>query len=485
MQVRAGYEAAIAAALGTLADAVLADDRDAALAALASVRSGDAGRVEIVVADAAAAKALDGLPAGAEAAAVARDRARRRARPPGARRRRRRPRCRASRLAGAAAKLGDLTVITREGDVLTEHVLRGGSGAGRSKLELVAERDAAQERLVEVTTAIERREFALAEKREALDLAQIDLAQAVAALKEFDAQLAARSEALGRSRVALEAASAEGERLAEAVRALTESVEEADAAVEHAISERDAHASTPRPILDVSSRDALVLELETARAAEMQSRIDLETARERVRAQHAQADALQRQLEAERAAAEEAARLAVLRQHQVEAATNVLAALPAVLDSADRSVSEARVALAAAEADRAKQNEELGELRRNESTLRDRLAALNENVHGLEMQAYEKKLHLSTLLERAAEELGLDEEVLVAEYGPEVPVPHRRGSAARHAIAGAIEQAPAMPRQPENRRRRPADVADQALRRARSRRRASRPPSASTPSSAA
>ncbi len=427
MQVRAGYEAAIAAALGTLADAVLADDRDAALAALASVRSGDAGRVEIVVADAAAAKSLDGLPAGAEAASslvtapdgvtgllarvvVVDDLDAARSVWPAIRA--------LSKEAG-----GDLTVITREGDVLTEHVLRGGSGGGRSKLDLVAERDAAQERLVEVTTAIERRRFALAEKREALDLAQIDLAQAVAGLKEFDAQLAARSEALGRSRVSLEAASAEGERLAEAVRTLTEAVDEADAAVAHAISERDGHASTPRPILDVSSRDALVLELETARAAEVQTRIDLETARERVRAQHAQADALQRQLEAERAAAEEAARLAVLRQHQVEAATNVLAALPAVLDSADRSVSEARVALVAAEADRSKQNEELAELRRNEGTLRDRLGELNENVHGLEMQAYEKKLHLSTLLERAAEELGLDEEVLVAEYGPEVPVP--------------------------------------------------------------
>ncbi len=39
------------------------------------------------------------------------------------------------------------------------------------------------------------------------------------------------------------------------------------------------------------------------------------------------------------------------------------------------------------------------------------------------MQVYEKKLHLSTLLERAGEELGLIEDVLVAEYGPEVPVP--------------------------------------------------------------
>jgi chromosome segregation protein len=62
-------------------------------------------------------------------------------------------------------------------------------------------------------------------------------------------------------------------------------------------------------------------------------------------------------------------------------------------------------------------------LRREESSLRERLAAISENVHGLEMQIYEKKLHLSTLLERAGEELGLVEDVLVAEYGPEVPVP--------------------------------------------------------------
>jgi len=432
VQVQAGYEAAIAAALGTLADAVLADTRDAGLSALAQARDSDAGRVEIVVADggdrtgdaAGDAAALEPLPAGAKAAAslvtaprgilgllsrtvIVDDLAAARAAWP------------------ALAKLNvdGLTMITRDGDLLTEYVLRGGTGAGRSTLELVAERDAAQERLVEVTTAIERRRFALAEKREQLDGAQIDAAQAAAALKAFDARLAERSQAVGRSRAQLEGAQAESERLSEAVRQLTEAVEAADSAVERALGDRDAHAATPRPILDVSSRDALVAELEAARAAEVQARIELETARERVRAQHAQADSLQKQLEAERAAAEESARLAVLRQRQVQAATGVTDALPAVLDVADRSVSQARVALAAAEAERAKQNEELQELRRNEDGLRERFQALNDNVHGLEMQAYEKKLHLSTLLERAAEELGLDEEVLVAEYGPDVPVP--------------------------------------------------------------
>jgi chromosome segregation protein len=193
--------------------------------------------------------------------------------------------------------------------------------------------------------------------------------------------------------------------------------------VEAARSERDAHAANPRPMLDVSARDGVLAELETARAAEVQARVELETARERVRAQGAQADSLQAQLEAERAAAEEAARIAVQRQHQVEAAQRVIAALPAALDVADRSVSQARVALSAAEAARSQQNEELLALRRTEGSLRERLTALNDNVHGLEMQAYEKKLHLSTLLERAAEDLGLDEDVLVAEYGPDMLVP--------------------------------------------------------------
>jgi chromosome segregation protein len=422
IQVRAGYEAAIAAALGSLSDAVLADSRDAALTALDDVRAAAAGRVEIVIADAAETPAPKGLPAGVESAAalvtgpngirgllasvvVVDDLAAARKTWP------------------AVAEFGGLTMITRDGDVMTEHVLRGGSGAGRSTIELAAERDAAQARLTEVTTAIERQRFALTGKREALDLAQIDAAQASAALKEFDTRLAERSEALGRSRVALEAAQAEGERLAESLRTLASAVAEAEAAVEGARADRDAHAANPRPMLDVSARDGLLAELETARAAEVQSRVELETARERVRAQASQADSLKAQLEAERAAAEEAARIAVQRQHQVDAAQRVLAALPAALDVADRSVSQARVALAAAEAARSQQNEELIELRRTENTLRERLTALNDNVHGLEMQAYEKKLHLSTLLERAAEDLGLDEDVLVAEYGPDVLVP--------------------------------------------------------------
>src|SRR5690606_3167675 len=124
------------------------------------------------------------------------------------------------------------------------------------------------------------------------------------------------------------------------------------------------------------------------------------------------------QLERERAAADEAARLAVIRRAQLDAARGVAGELPAFLDAVDASVNGAKLRLAAAEAERSKQHGGLAGLRAQEIQLRERLAALSENVHGLEMQVYEKKLHLSQLIERAAEELGLEEEVLVAEYGP-------------------------------------------------------------------
>ncbi len=62
VKVDEGFEAAIAAALGSLGDAVLAETADAAFDALAHAGSNDMGRVEVVVASASApvAEALEG-----------------------------------------------------------------------------------------------------------------------------------------------------------------------------------------------------------------------------------------------------------------------------------------------------------------------------------------------------------------------------------------------------------------------------------------
>lgn len=176
-------------------------------------------------------------------------------------------------------------------------------------------------------------------------------------------------------------------------------------------------------MLDASARDGLLDALEAARDREMRARLDVETLRERVRAGEARVDQLVRQRERERAAAAEAARRAVIRRAQRELAADVADALPAVLDSVDRSVTQARVELHLAEQARTALTAELTTLRAEEATVRERLSGLTESVHGLELQMHEKRLHVTSLLERVSSELSLGEDILIAEYGPDVAVP--------------------------------------------------------------
>ncbi|HEY8589549.1 MAG TPA: chromosome segregation protein SMC, partial [Naasia sp.] len=418
------WEAAIAAALGSLAEAVLAEDETSAIAALLHAEEADLGRVALVVAEPPAAHAPAQLPplGGAiPARSVV-------AGPPGLLALIERvvlvENLDAARSVWPAARATEppVTVITRAGEVLTPYVLRGGTRASRSRIELVAEREKAASRLDDATHAVERTRFALAEKRGESERAKQLAAAATKALRAADAELSARTDALNRLRVQVEAASAEHARLETALGQSVEQVAAAETVVAEARAALDAARSVARPALDASARAPLAAAVDAAREREVAARLAVETARERVRAEQARADSLERRRAAEEAAAQEAARRAVIRRRQIAAARAVAEALPPVLDSVDRSVSAARVELAAAESERAGRSRELAELRRGEAELRSRLHTLTEDVHGLELQIYEKRLHLAQLVERAGA-LGLSEEVLAAEYGPDVPVP--------------------------------------------------------------
>ncbi|GEP26659.1 chromosome segregation protein SMC [Cryobacterium levicorallinum] len=423
VRVQPGFEAAIAAALGSLADAVLADNREAALEAIGHAHTDDLGRVELLIADGAdtlapgvdssvdlgagirwATSVVDG-PAGVRAllaqTVIADDLA----------------------VARAAQLTDTVTIITLVGEVLGPWVVRGGSGARPSKLELVAERDTAAEKLTTVTALIERVRFDLGDQRTLLHAHKEQSVSARAAVRALETQLATQTERRGRLTVQADAATADLARVSAALTLATRAVEEVEAVVAEASATLVTAQSRPRPLLDATVRDALYRELEVARDREVEARLQVETARERVRAGEAHVVALTEQLAAEHTAAEAAARRAVIRRRQVDAASRVAEALPAVLAAADRSVAEARLRLASAEAERTSQNTELQQLRLDESAWRERLAAITENVHGLELEIYEKKLHLSALLERAGSELGLTEDVLVAEYGPDQLIP--------------------------------------------------------------
>jgi chromosome segregation protein len=423
--VTPGFEAAIAAALGGLADAILADSRDSALDALAHATTTDAGRVEVVLADTDGSALTVTTIAGVESAIdvvsgpagiagllahtyVAEDL----------------DAARAAWSAIVTAGIADSAVlVTRAGEVLTRFVLRGGHGAQRSRIELAGERDEAKTRLETVSTEIERRRNALDTQREELQTAKTVAQTALAELRAADTRNAEIIAEKSRLRAQADAAGSEIDRITAALDKATTAVDEADAQLGDAVRALDAFLAAPRPALDASSRENAVVALDAARAAELQVRIDMETVRERVRSERDRADEMARTLENDRAAASERAAQRVQRRTQLENAERLSTDIPPILVALDASVSEAQVKLADAERVRATSSGELTELRARESELRQRLTTVTDGVHGLEMQIYEKKLHLGNLLEKAADEMALAEQVLVDEYGPDTLVP--------------------------------------------------------------
>jgi chromosome segregation protein len=423
VKVQPGFEAAIAAALGPLAEGLLVDTRDDAFATARVARDGDLGVVDIVAADIPfPAIELPTISRVVPAADVV-------TAPPGIRGILARVLV-ADDLTAASGALAQLdpastpfTLVTRAGELVTAFTLRAGSGAGRSRLELAAERDAAADRLSEIAVVADSLREALADAVAAHDVARRQARETLAALRAQDAALAAHAEKVNRATVRHEAAVAECERLAAGLAQAEAAVADAESAARAADEALDRAREAPRPILDASAREGMLAALEEARDAEMRARLEVETLRERVRAGEARVVQLERQRERERAAAEEAARRAVIRRAQRDIAAEVAAHLPALLDSVDRSVSQARVELAAAESARTAVTAELAAARAQDAALRERLAALTENVHGLELQIHEKRLHVTSLLERVHSELGLEENILVSEYGPDQPVP--------------------------------------------------------------
>lgn len=420
LKVKAGYEAAVAAVLGTLAEGLLVDDAEAAFTAARTAAEADLGLVEIALADAPgpgeSPPALDGAVLAADVVTAS----------PGV----------LGILArvlivddldaarSAQSSLSDgLTVVTRAGEVVTARTVRAGSGSGRSRLELAAERDAAVERLDEVVVIVDSLKEALADEQRLQVDARQRTKDALSTLRAHDAALAAHAEKVNRVTVRHEAAVAECDRLVAGLAQTESAVAEAEDAARRADDALARALDAPRPLLDASAREGMAAEVDAARETEMRARLDIETLKERVRAGEARVVQLEQQRDRERTAAAEAARRAVLRRAQREIAAEVAGQLPTLLDSVDRSVSQARVELAAAESARTAITEELSRARADESLVRERLARLTESVHGLELQMHEKKLHVTGLLERAQSELALDEHILVSEYGPDQPIP--------------------------------------------------------------
>ncbi|SKB81671.1 condensin subunit Smc [Arthrobacter sp. 49Tsu3.1M3] len=434
-----GFEAAVAAALGSASDAVVVRDQQTAAAAVRLLRADDAGRAALLLAgppagspplaDALSADALTGggtLPAGARWAAGLVSAA-----SPDA----------AGLplpvlLAGiavvedldAAAQLiaarPELTAVTRSGDVFTALTVTGGSASAPSLLEVQAAVDDAASKLAAVTAALERNRFALSTARTRRAEAQDRADAALAKLHDSDAKLAAVAERLGHLNAVLRSAVAESERLAASLARAEAQIVSEQSALE-AVAARLAAASEAPAEQEPSPehRDALALAASLARTAEMEARLALRSAEEQLTATRNRAASLERAAATERRAREEAAERARRRRLQARRAAAVAVAAQQVIGFIDVSVELARRERDSAEERKDAMDRELAGVRSGNDALARELAELTDSVHRDELARTQQRLRIEALELKSVEELGLTAEQLVADYGPDLPVP--------------------------------------------------------------
>ena len=155
----------------------------------------------------------------------------------------------------------------------------------------------------------------------------------------------------------------------------------------------------------------------------MDARLALRTAEERARALNGRADSLLRAAQAER---DSRARAAERRERLVRegrAAQAVSVAVRVVLHELERSVMLAADERAAVEESRQGSEQELMAVRTSLRDLGREHDELVSSVHRDEMARTQQKMRIEQLEERALEELGLDADGLVNDYGPTTLIP--------------------------------------------------------------
>jgi chromosome segregation protein len=398
-----------------------------------------------------------------------------------------------------------LRVVTRDGDLLGAHWAMGGSARPPSMLALRGAADDAAARLVQAERNCEQVAAKLSAAVAVEDEARQAVARALAKTKEADAAAAEISGRLGRLAGAARAARDEADRRAAAITAaeqardsglaaLTEMESRLAAAEAQTDQAQTDQAQTDQAQTDQAQtdqaqtggartgeaqaagvqasgaqasgaqageqvaasdaepgptalrdpepdKDALAQTATGARNAEMEARLEVRTAEERLAAIAGRADALAAAATAERQAAAQAVARRVLRARQAVVARAVADGAALALVRLTESLAAATEHRQAAEQASKGRAEALKEVRGQVRQLAAELDTVVDSAHGTEIARAEQRMRLEQLAARATEEFGVDVAALVAEYGPDVliPAPVEKVADTENGPAGSAE----------------------------------------------
>ena len=189
VQIDSGWESATAAALGTLSDAIVVKDLNSAISALTTMRSENLGQADVLVYEPGSHNSTP-TPAGLTALTA---------------------HVRSSEISDLLASLlantvvadnareaesiirshPGVTVVTRDGDVITAKRARGGSASSTSLIEINALVQELQEKLEKITHNCDRIKFEISTAQGEVDSKQSAFDIALSKLNESDARIAA------------------------------------------------------------------------------------------------------------------------------------------------------------------------------------------------------------------------------------------------------------------------------------------------------
>ena len=419
IEIDNGWESAAAAALGTLADAVVVNDLSSAVTALTTLRSENLGQADVLVFEPGQSGQLN-IPAGLTPLSA---------------------HIRSTTIGDLISALLSLTVIaenanaaeailrshpgvtvvTRDGDLISRSRARGGSKSSSSLIEINALINGLERKLQEVSHNCDRLKFEISTASSELASCQSDFDIALSKLNESDARIAALTEQLAVSGQNMKSAMAEVERLNISIDEATTAKSRDEGEIVIAQNQFQQRGEVTEP--DHSHAEELRNQVSIARTAEVEARLAVRTTEERVDSVAARALALEQSAQAEREASEHAivrrsarARAAVISQAVAEAAYEVLIHI-------ERSIAVAATERGRLEESRTAREGETLTVRTRGRELTSVLELLTTSVHKDEIARAEQRLRIETLENKTVEEFGIDTATLANEYGPDKDVP--------------------------------------------------------------
>ena len=419
IEIDNGWESAAAAALGTLADAVVVQDLSSAVTALTTLRNENLGQADVLVFE-PGQTGNGNIPAGLTPLSA---------------------HIRSSTISDLLASLlastvvaenanaaevilrshPGVTVVTRDGDVISRGRARGGSKSSSSLIEIKALIEGLESKLQEVTHNCDRLKFEISTGTTELASRQSEFDSALSKLNESDARIAALTEQLAVSGQNMKSAMAEVERLNISINEASAAKSRDEGEILIAQNQLQQRGEVAEP--DHSHAEDLRNQVSVARTSEVEARLAVRTIEERVDSVGARALALEQSAQAERDASERAiirrsarARAAVISQAVAEAAYEALIHI-------ERSISKAAVDRGRLEESRSAREGETLTVRTRGRELTSELEQLTTSVHKDEIARAEQRLRIETLETKTVEEFGIDTTTLVNEYGPDKDVP--------------------------------------------------------------